>query len=1229
MKQPLSVVISSFLILISGCKTEPIQLEWNQEDGYRWVQLITNDDGRTGFEKLYSSRTGISFSNFVSADDIAENHHLVNGSGVAAGDINGNGWVDLYFTRLNGPNKLYMNLGGMQFRDVTEAAGVKHENNYSRGAVFADVNGNGHLDLLVTSVSNENVLYLNDGQGNFTRSENSGLGPAKGSTTMALADVTGNGYLDLYVVNFKEKAAVDIFDPFSLNINNTVRRVDDAFEMIPPFDEHYALFVFEEYGPARFELGEKDELYLNNGDGTFERVENLERIFLSETGEPKGLFPDWGLDAKFHDINNNGLPDLYVANDVWTPDRVWINQGDGTFRAQSQDAIRRYSYSSMGVDFSDINRNGLTDIFVVEMLDQSHKKRLSSSSINFADVTFFTSDLSQRPEGDAEKFYRHNRNSLYINRGDDTYAETAYYSNLEASGWSWATKFMDVNLNGFEDILITNGFNFNVLDLDDSAPPGSQVDQDVPRFMEQQNKIFRNNGDLTFDNVSSDWGITEEDISHGMAFADLNNDGYLDIVINRLNEEALILKNTSSSPRIAIRLNGSKPNTQAIGAKVKLTGGPVSNQTKEISAGGDYLSGSDPLTVFAADKSNLNHKLIITWPDGMQSMIDSVQPNRIYEIAENEVLKVDRNNQYETNIEPYFSDKSHLLNHTHHEDPFDDYDIQPLLPQKLSRLGPGMAWIDLNQNSHDDLIIGTGKGGSISLFENDGDGNFSLNTDNEFNGREPGDITSIVSWNEKDRTNIVVGLSHYERGISRGTSAYVYQYKDGNVIKTDSLSGSVAPTGSITAADYSGNGYVDLFVGGRFIPGQYPKDASSKLYLNDGDKLVLDEQNTKLLEDLGLVTSALFVDYNLNGQQDLIVATEWGSIYLFENRNGKLTDRSDELNLSGHLGWWQGLAAGDFTGNGYPDLVVTNMGENTPYKRATKERPLKLYFDDMNRDGHVDIIDAYYDEELGGYVPRRQLAKFLYLRNELINTETNRRFANSTINDLVSQGADQLSSKEINTLKHTVFLNQEGNGFIAKPLPVKAQLAPGFYVGVADMDNNGIEDIFLTQNFFTVADINIRPDAGRGLWLRGDGKGNFEAVPGHESGVMVYGDQRGAALGDFDGDGKVDLAVTQNAAETKLFRNNTDKRGIRIQLQGPPKNISGIGSRMSLIYDDNKKGPARTVQAGSGYLSQNSSTQILGYSKVPSYIEVTWMSGIEQRIKFEPGKLNYVITYPK
>ncbi|CAN5204252.1 VCBS repeat-containing protein [soil metagenome] len=1233
MKKKKVIGLVFLTVCMLSCSEEVIEWEWHEEDGYKWADLQVVESGTTGFEKLRSSRTGIDFVNVLTAGDIAENHHLVNGSGVAAGDINGNGRVDLYFTRLNGSNKLYENLGGMRFRDITEPAGVAHDGVYSRGAVFADVNGNGHLDLLVSAVSGEITLYLNDGDGRFRRQQNSGLGEARGSTTMALADITGNGYPDLYVVRFKEKAVVDSFEPAELALRNTVRQTSSGFELIPPFDEHYALFVFEEHGPARFEVGEADGLYLNNGDGTFQEVSNPEKYFLTADGDPKGLYPDWGLDAKFQDLTGNGLPDLYVANDVWTPDRVWINQGDGTFRALPDEAIRRFSYSSMGVDYSDINRNGLTDIFIVEMLDQDHQERLRSASINSAPITFFTSALQEIPDGDAEKFYRHNRNSLYLNRGDDTWTEAGWYSGLEASGWSWAVRFLDVTLDGYEDILITNGFNFDVLDLDrGSAGPGdrggaTESESGVPEAMRQQNKAFRNNGNMTFEDLSSEWGFTDEDISHGLAVADLNNNGVLDVIVNRLNDEAVIYQNRSSSARVAVRLKGQAPNTQAIGARIELRGGPVESQHKEVTSGGEYLSGSDPQIMFAATKDNRNHSLIITWPGGLESRIDSVWANRIYEIYEEEVHKIPPGEERLPDVEPWFRDFSAELGHVHHEEPFEDFRVQPLLPIRLSRLGPGIAWLDLNQNGRDDLLVGSGGGGRLALFENREEGVMVQTEKSVWIDPSENDLTGIAGWTEQNRTHLVIGRSNYGHRISRSAMAVHYQLEQGQVVSVDSLPGSLSSSGPLAAADYTGNGRVDLFIGGRFVPGYYPQDATSVLFQNSGDGLVPDEENMELLEEAGLVTAALFVDYNQNGWQDLLLATEWGPVRLFENREGRFVEQTQALGLDRYHGWWQGIATGDFTGNGYPDLVVANMGENTVYQTGMGEKPIKLFYGDFNRNDRLDIIESYYDASTGGYVPRRQLSAFESIRHVLHNSESNRRFAESTVEELLNRDLDRIHSKKINTLRHTVFINQEGKGFEARPLPAKAQLAPGFYVGVADVDNNGHEDIFMSQNFFAVAEEVIRPDAGRGIWLKGNGEGEFTVVPGHLSGVKIYGDQRSAALGDFTGDGRVDLAVSQNGAETRLFVNQSERRGLRVQLQGPAWNSSGVGSSLRLIYEDGSKGPLRNIQAGSGYWSQNSLTHVLGLSGTPKMIEVHWFDGSIQHIEIKKDKMDYVIRY--
>jgi enediyne biosynthesis protein E4 len=597
----LSLLIFCFCFLIS-CSSQH-ELEWQQEEGYRWAELKPGSRGATGFRALSASRTNIDFRNDVSDDIVAENRHYLNGSGVAVGDINGNGLVDIYFANLRGPNRLYKNLGNYRFEDITDEAGVAHEGYNSTGVVFADVNGNGHLDLIISSLSDGNALYLNDGTGKFRKQEESGLGDSRGAHTLALADINGNGLPDLYITNYKVRTARDMYSAQELSFENTMEVQDGELIILPPFDEDFVL-VETEVETFRNEIGEPDELYINLGDGRFELADPME-YFFDEQGEPRGLTPDWGLTSAFRDVTGNGLPDLYVANDFWTPDRFWINQGDGTFRLIDREAIRNMSFSSMGVDFSDINRNGHLDFVITEMLSQKHTRRLQQSS-------------EYLPEYEGRTMY--SRNSVYLNRGDMTFAQIAWYSGLQATEWSWATYFLDINLNGYEDLIVATGFGRDYQDMDtqiamyhrDMGMPGGGDILDYPE-LRLPNRFFRNNGDLTFTDMSLDWGFDVEDMSLGMALADLNNDGDMDIIINRLNDEAVIYENRTNAPRIAVRLKGVSPNTRGIGARIELTGGSV-DQSKEITSGGNYLSGPQAQAVFAADRDDGSLRLTVHWP---------------------------------------------------------------------------------------------------------------------------------------------------------------------------------------------------------------------------------------------------------------------------------------------------------------------------------------------------------------------------------------------------------------------------------------------------------------------------------------------------------------------------------------------------------------------------------------------------------------------------------------
>jgi len=1199
---------------------------WIQEDGYRWAELSPGFWGKTGFKKIEPGESNVRFSNDVSEELIAENQLLLNGSGVAAGDIDGDGLVDLYFASLAGPNKLYKNLGGFRFEDITDEAGVAHSGFRSTGVVFADVNGNGYPDLIVTSLDKHNSLYLNNGRGKFELKKDSGLGESKGSTTAALADINGDGYPDLYITNYKKKSAKDIFGLKNLTLQNITRKTGDQYELVPPYEEHFVLFPNENEPPDFREKGEKDELYMNNGDGTFSKISDLESHFLNSDGSERGLSSDWGLTAKFQDINGDRRPDLYVSNDFWTPDKVWINRGEGVFKEMDPFSIRNFSFSSMAVDFSDINRDGYNDIFVTEMLSPVQERRLRQQ------ISF---DPFQSKVTDSEYQPLYSRNSLYLNRGDHTFAEIAWYAGLAATEWSWATRFLDVDLDGYEDLLINTGFSHDIQDLDAQRLLGQQMARtrgDFKGYVSEfpplllPNKALKNNGDLTFSDKSSEWGFDDEDVSHGMALADLDNDGDMDMVTNRFNNEATLYENTTTADRIAVRMKGEFSNTRGIGAKVKLTGGGVF-QEKEVTAGGDYLSSSEPIIVFSAEKRN-NHELIVRWPCGKKSTIDDVKTNRVYEIFESGAESVpegkEENEFAKSNI--YFEDVSDRIDHLHEATEFNDFNFQPLIPMRLSRTGPGITWFDMNNSGFDDLILTSGVEERLTVHENNRDGSFTSLQLDIVQEKTESALSFVLAWSESEFKRLVKGFSDPGKNTSNISELKLYKLSDNNIIESDSIKTGNSVIGTMSAADYDGNGYPDLFVGGSYVPGRYPENASSNLYINEAGTFRPDKKNSETFNGVGLVTGSVFFDYDNDGDQDLLISTQWGSLKLFQNENSIFSEITDEVGLNRFKGWWNGIDIGDFNSDGLPDIVATNLGLNSPYQ-ITSGKPLKMFYSDFNNDWVVDIIEAYYDQSKKAYVPRRMLNDFASIPEIVLrNVRSHQEFASSTLQEILGMDLDSVPSKEINTLEHTLFLNT-GNGFTVRSLPDQSQFMIAHTPVVADFDNDGNEDIFLSQNFFGFPKHISRQDAGRGLILRGDGKGNFRSIPGQESRVRVYGEQRTATVSDFNHDGKVDLVVSQTEGVTKLFKNQSPDTGISVTLMGPGSNKDGIGSNIRLMYDDGSKGPRRYILAGSGGRSQNSFKQILGVQSTPSELEVLWFDGTKQIIPVTEDRVHYKIEY--
>ena len=607
------------LTLTFGACSKHKPLVWHEEAGYQWAG-VEIQAGKTGFEALEPASTGVTFVNSLSEEAFLQNRHYVNGSGVALGDVDGDGLTDIYFAQLEGPNILYRNLGGWRFEDATESAGVAAAGRYSTGAVFADIDGDTDLDLLLTAMGGPNSIFINDGTGKFTERP-LGSESSYGSTTMTLADVEGDGDLDVYIGNYKKRSVKDLVPPQVRAFEATVIREGEEYAITSEFEPHYRLSL-EGNRLVRFEYAEPDLFYLNDGAGNFQEA---------PLGSPT---EEWALVARFQDVNGDGAPDLYLCNDFESPDRFWINDGDGRFQEAPDLALRKTSGSSMSVAFSDVDRDEDVDFFVADMLYPDYSARQVQLGMQ-APVPASIGEIENRPQI--------MQNMLMLNRGDSTFADVARLSGIQASGWTWSSTFLDVDLDGYEDLLLSTGHHYDAMDADvqmqsQRMPVTREWRKVLLMFppLDQPNMAFHNRGDLTFERMPAGWGLgAESDVAHGMAFADLDNDGDLDAVTNRLNRIAGLYRNTGNAPRIAVRLRGKAGNTQGIGAKIRLLGGPVPVQEKEVISGGEYLSGSDPIYSFAAGDTVNRLSIEIVWRSGEVQRIDDVQPNRVYEVFEN------------------------------------------------------------------------------------------------------------------------------------------------------------------------------------------------------------------------------------------------------------------------------------------------------------------------------------------------------------------------------------------------------------------------------------------------------------------------------------------------------------------------------------------------------------------------------------------------------------------
>lgn len=1168
---------------------------WQRGEGFSFRDLHPQGKPGGGLTRLKSSDTGLSFTNRLGEILSANNQVLENGSGVALGDVDGDGWCDIYLCGLENSNRLFRNLGGWKFADATATAGVGCDGQFSTGAVLVDVDGDADLDLLVNGLGTGTRLFRNDGQGRFTEEQKSGLLRTSAATSLALSDVDRDGDLDLYVANYRSQSARN--DPRPPAI--TARQVNGRLVITPA--DRFTGFLRPDGKVELVEKGEPDAFYLNDGAGFFKAVSWTNGVFLDERGQALNEAPtDWGLSVLVRDLTGDGWPDIYVCNDfLHSRDRFWIGQGDGHFRAAPARVWRGMPLSSMAIDAGDLNRDGAWDFLVVEMLSRDHRARQRQrANVLQPSLGFPWSDPEYQPEWP--------RNTLQMGQGNGTFVETAWMAGLAMTDWSWGVAFLDVDLDGWEDILITTGNQHDVQDMDAAMAPPKRGVPVLARYppLRQAKLAFRNRGDMTFVEEGVRWGFADVGISQGMALGDLDNDGDLDVVVNNLNDAAGAYRNDAAAARIGVRLAGATPNTAAIGAAIRVIGNGLP-QSQVLQVGGRYMSGDDAQRTFAAggaDKLTIE----VTWPKGAVTRWEGLPVNRVYRFEEATATHVAGPQLGESRPAALFEDVSAQVNHTHVDAPFDDWARQPLLPWRLSELGPGLVFNDLDGDGYDDLLIGGGTSGSAAFFRNSGKSGFEQVTNAAGPARLAQDMTGALGLRLSATNRAarwIEAFSTYESPNSSGRGLVVRAVGTKEADQELPLAGGAA--GPIASADIDGDGDLDLCVGGRVWPGRYPVPPTSWIFLNEGEgQFGPDTSQAALLGGLGMVSGAVFSDVDGDGDPDLALACEWGPVRVLRNEHGKFSDATEAFGLANFTGFWSAIATGDFNNDGAPDLVVANIGRN---QHREGRLPWFTYCFEGASEGALGPIEAFTDPATGRVVSWRArdvLEKVI--PQAMAAYPTHRAFAETSLAEVLGARFTQAKRLTVQTLETAVLLNR-GASFERKVLPWEAQIAPVQGIVVADFNNDGSEDLFLAQNRFSNELESGRGDAGRGLVLLGDGQGSFRPLRANESGIEILGEQRAAAVADYDGDGRIDLVVALHRGATRLFHNTESAAGVRITLRGAGENPDAIGASLRL-HAPTGFGPLREIQAGSGYWSQNSTALV--FPKVPgAQLWVRWPNG--------------------
>lgn len=1072
------------------------------------------------FTKLDKGHTGIDFVN-VNKQDVVRNifayHYFFNGGGVVVADFDNDKLPDLFFTANMGSDKLYKNLGDLKFKDVTASSGANgfghgFQNSWSTGATVADVNNDGLLDLYVCKsgafpqpVGRQNLLYINKGNMNFVEAGAEwGLNDTGHSTQAVFFDMDKDRDLDLYVMNH------------SVNFNENIYAVAEKLK-----DKNYV---------AQY----SGNLYRNDGFKKFTKV----------TEQAGMLKYGFGLGVVASDYNHDGWTDLYVANDFSRPDFMYINNKNGTFTDVIKEKTGHISYYSMGVDIADINNDGLLDIYVVDMApgDNLRSKTLMPS---------MDADLFWDLHNKFGHQYQYMFNALHLNQGNGHFSEIGKLAGVHKTDWSWATFFADFDNDGNKDLFVSNGYKRNAMDNDfnnEFVAMKARYNQNVPNQEKQkwlnkpptyklENQIYKNKGNLKFELNNDAWGINEASYSNGAAYADLDLDGDLDLIVNNMDHEAFVYRNNGQGRQnylqIKLLAGGKYLPSLCWNAKVTIhTENGI--QYQEFSPTRGFQSVCDHMLHFGLGDVSKVNKVEVVWADGITQVLNDVAANQQLIVDKTKSNKVPVQRNESTSI---FKESTNAIKpvFVHKENEYDDFKKELLLPHKNSQHGPFISVADVNGDNLDDFFVGAAIGQAGSVYIQNASGQFTGSSTAFKADASYEDMgSSFLDYDNDGDLDLYIasGGNEYPSGPKMKDRLYLNDGK-GNFSKTQ-MSLPQNSASAVVAADFNGDGIKDLFVGGRMKPGEYPRAEKSHILISNNKKL--EDQTESFcpdLKDLGIVTCAKTFDLGGDGDMDLLVAGEWSGLHLFENTGSGLK-KKEIGSFEKNKGWWSALEIDDLDGDGDLDIVAGNLGLNYKYK-ATKEEPFHIYLNDFDNSGSQDIVLGYFNKGVCYPLRGRECSseQMPFIKDKF---PTYHAFGSADLKEVYGDALNNAYHLEANNFASGIFRNNNGS-FDFEKLPNEVQVTSINGILIEDFDGDGTKDLLLGGNLFAAEVETPRNDAGVGALLKGTSDGKYSIIKATDNGLFIPGDVKD--LKKIKGsNGKYWIAVANNDGPIQFFEKN-------------------------------------------------------------------------------------------